>query len=209
MEDDFIQYFDIKIHWTKETDGCSNTMVDDFIDATQAISQDKKFNNVLEWCSGPGFWGFGLLATGIANKVTLADIYEPTQLPVLQTIKENNLENTAQFILSDNFTNIPQQKFDLIVANPPHFNMDPYVAHYDDPRKYKDLDWSIHRNFFNNVNNYLTDDGIIVLAENVWGSNPDTFQDMITDNDLQITQHFVSKQYPLDMWYLGITRLHH
>ena len=77
MEDDFIQYFDIKIHWTKETDGCGNTMVDDFIDATQAISQDKKFNNVLEWCSGPGFWGFGLLATGIANKVTLADIYEP------------------------------------------------------------------------------------------------------------------------------------
>ena len=82
MEDDFIQYFDIKIHWTKDTDGCGNTMVDDFIDATQAISEDKKFNNVLEWCSGPGFWGFGLLATGIANKVTLADIYEPTQLPV-------------------------------------------------------------------------------------------------------------------------------
>ena len=178
MEDDFIQYFDIKIHWTKDTDGCGNTMVDDFIDATQAISEDKKFNNVLEWCSGPGFWGFGLLATGIANKVTLADIYEPTQIPVLQTIKENNLQ-------------------------------DPYVAHYDDPRKYKDLDWSIHKNFFNNVNNYLTDDGIIVLAENVWGSNPDTFQDMITDNNLQITHHFVSKQYPLDMWYLGITRLHH
>ena len=43
MEDDFIQYFDIKIHWTKDTDGCGNTMVDDFIDATQAISEDKKF----------------------------------------------------------------------------------------------------------------------------------------------------------------------
>ena len=38
-------------------------------------------------------------------------------------------------------------------------------------------------------------------------SNPDTFQDMINDNGLQITRHFVSKQYPLDMWYLGITRL--
>jgi len=206
MEDDFIQYFDLKIHWTKDLDGCGNTMIDDFIDATQAISQDKKFNNTLEWCSGPGYWGFGLLATGITKNITLADIYEPNQPAVLQTIKENNLESKAQFFLSDNFTNIPQQKFDLIVANPPHFNMDPYVAHYDDPRKYKDLDWSIHKNFFNCVGDYLTDDGIIVLAENVWGSNPGTFKDMITNNGLQITNHFASKQYPLDMWYLGISR---
>lgn len=206
-EQDFVQYFDLKINWSKDTDGCGNQMIDDFLDATQAISEDTKFKNVLEWCSGPGYWGFGLLATGIAEHVTLADIYEPNKPAVLKTIKENNLQDRATFVLSDNFTNIPQQKFDLIVANPPHFNMDPYVAHYDDPRKYKDLDWSIHRNFFNTVNDYLTDNGVIVLAENVWGSNPDTFQDMINDNGLQITRHFVSKQYPLDMWYLGITRL--
>ena len=209
MTDNFTPYFDTNIYWTDEIDGCGNTMIDDFLDATSFITKDKKFYNTLEWCSGPGFWGFGLLGTGKTEKITLSDVWEPNKPAVLQTILQNNLDEKAQFFLSDNFTNIPEQTFDLIVANPPHFNGDPYVAHYDDPRKYKDLDWSIHKNFFDNVEKYLSTDGVIVLAENVWGSNPDTFQDMITDNNLQITHHFVSKQYPLDMWYLGITRLHH
>ena len=209
MTDNFTPYFDTNIYWTDEIDGCGNTMIDDFLDATSFITKDKKFYNTLEWCSGPGFWGFGLLGTGKTEKITLSDVWEPNKPAVLKTILENNLDEKAQFFLSDNFKSIPEQTFDLIVANPPHFNGDPYVAHYDDPRKYKDLDWSIHKNFFDNVGKYLSTDGVIILAENVWGSNPDTFQDMITDNDLQITHHFVSKQYPLDMWYLGITRLHH
>ena len=56
------------------------------------------------------------------------------------------------------------------------------------------------------VGKYLATDGIIILAENVWGSNPDTFKDTIKKNNLKITHHFPSKQYPLDMWYLGIAR---
>ena len=140
------------------------------------------------------------------EKMALSDIWEPNQKPVLHTILKNELDEKAQFFLSDNFKLIPKQSFDLIVANPPHFNGDPYVAHYDDPRKYKDLDWSIHKDFFNNVGDYLSNDGVIILAENVWGSNPDTFKDMIAENNLKITHHFPSKQYPLDMWYLGIAR---
>ena len=206
MTDNFTPYFDTNIYWTDEIDGCGNTMIDDFLDATSFITQDKKFYNTLEWCSGPGFWGFGLLGTGKTEKITLSDVWEPNKPAVLKTILQNNLDEKAQFFLSDNFKSIPEQTFDLIVANPPHFNGDPYVAHYDDPRKYKDLDWSIHKNFFDNVGNYLTNDGVIILAENVWGSNPDTFKDMITKNNLKITHDFPSKQYPLDMWYLGIAR---
>ena len=206
MTANFTQYFDTKIYWTDEIDGCGNTMIDDFLDATSFITENKTFYNALEWCSGPGFWGFGLLGTDKTEKITLSDVWEPNKPAVLQTILENNLDQKAHFVLSDNFKSIPEQTFDLIVANPPHFNGDPYVAHYDEPRKYKDLDWSIHKNFFDNVGNYLTNDGVIILAENVWGSNPDTFKDMIAKNNLKITHDFPSKQYPLDMWYLGIAR---
>ena len=206
MPDKHTQYFDRKIYWTDDIDGCGNTMIDDFLDATQFISGNRTFSNALEWCSGPGFWGFGLLFTQTTEKITLSDIYEPNQKPVLHTILDNQLDEQASFVLSDNFKNIPKQKFDLIVANPPHFNMDPYVAHYDDPRKYKDKDWKIHQDFFNNVGEYLTQDGVIVLAENVWGSNPDIFRPMIEKNNLKITHDFTSKQYPLDMWYLGVMR---
>ena len=136
----------------------------------------------------------------------MSDIWEPNKPAVLQTILANNLDHNAQFFLSDNFKEIPKQTFDLIVANPPHFNMDPYVPHYDDPRKYKDKDWKIHKDFFDNVGDYLSKDGIIVLAENVWGSNPNIFEPMLQKNNLKITHDFASKQYPLDMWYLGIMR---
>ena len=206
MPDKHTQYFDKKIYWTDEIDGCGNTMIDDFLDATSFISGDRKFFNALEWCSGPGFWGFGLLFTGVVEKITLSDIWEPNKPAVLQTILANNLDHNAQFFLSDNFKEIPKQTFDLIVANPPHFNMDPYEQHYDDPRKYKDKDWKIHKDFFDNVGDYLSKDGIIVLAENVWGSNPNIFEPMLQKNNLKITHDFASKQYPLDMWYLGIMR---
>ena len=43
-------------------------------------------------------------------------------------------------------------------------------------------------------------------AENVWGSNPNIFEPMLQKNNLKITHDFASKQYPLDMWYLGIMR---
>ena len=49
----FTQYFDTKIYWTDEIDGCGNTMIDDFLDATSFITEDKTFYNTLEWCSGP------------------------------------------------------------------------------------------------------------------------------------------------------------
>ena len=47
-------------------------MIDDFLDATSFITEDKTFYNTLEWCSGPGFWGFGLLGTGKTEKITFS-----------------------------------------------------------------------------------------------------------------------------------------
>ena len=97
MTDKFTQYFDTKIYWTDEIDGCGNTMIDDFLDATSFITSDKVFYNSLEWCSGPGFWGFGLLTTGKTEKITLSDIWEPNQKPVLHTILKNELDEISEY----------------------------------------------------------------------------------------------------------------
>ena len=69
-----VKYFDTTIFWTDELDGCGNTMVDDFLDATNHISNNRQFKNTLEWCSGPGYWGFGLLASLQTEKLTLSDV---------------------------------------------------------------------------------------------------------------------------------------
>ena len=53
MPDKHTQYFDKKIYWTDEIDGCGNTMIDDFLDATSFISGDRKFfNGVVARASG-------------------------------------------------------------------------------------------------------------------------------------------------------------
>ena len=53
---------------------------------------------------------------------------------------------------------------------------------------------------------YLTDDGMIILVENRFGSNPEIFRPMIEKNNLRITNHFGSVKFPLDMWYLGVDK---
>jgi methylase of polypeptide subunit release factors len=201
-----VTYYDVKIYWNINSDGFGETMIDDFLNATSFITQDRNFNHALEWCSGPGYWGFGLLGTHKVKKLTLSDIYEPVKGPIAKTISENNYQEKAQFIVSDNFKNIPKQSFDLIVSNPPHFDIDPVLIH-PNVEKYKDKGWKIHENFFNNVNEYLADDGIIILAENIHGSNVDTFRSMIEKNNLQITHHFNSQQgSDNSMWYLAIAK---
>ncbi|SVD13903.1 uncharacterized protein METZ01_LOCUS366757 [marine metagenome] len=201
----FVSYYDTKIYWNDELDGCGHELIEDLQNATAELVGNKPINNTLEWCSGPGYWGFSLLGSHQTKTLTLSDIHAPVKPLVEYTIAQNNFEN-VEFYISDNFKNIPKQQFDLIVGNPPHFIIDPYIPTYNEPRKYKDEGWKIHEDFFNNVSDYLTDDGIIILVENRFGSNPEIFRPMIEKNNLRITNHFGSVKFPLDMWYLGVDK---
>jgi methylase of polypeptide subunit release factors len=190
-----------------ELDGGSLIISNDAFSVVNHLINKTPVNNCMEWCSGPGLWGFSIFANKLCNNLTLVDIHEPNQIIVSKTIEKNNLQDRVNFILSGDFANVPgDKKYDLIIANPPHFCVDPYVAYYTEPRKYKDTDWQTHRNFFENVGKVLTDDGIIVLMENVWGSSPKTFEQMIEDNGLIITKHFNSMEFPKDIWYMEIKK---
>ena len=48
MTANFTQYFETKIYWTDEIDGCGNTMIDDFLDATSFITEDKTIQGLLK-----------------------------------------------------------------------------------------------------------------------------------------------------------------
>jgi cyclopropane fatty-acyl-phospholipid synthase-like methyltransferase len=80
------------------------------------------------------------------------------------------------------------------------------TVHYHEHRKFVDLNWEIHKNFFKNVNDHLTEDGRIFLMENAKGSDPDTFKDMIEENGLVISRVYPSQQFPNDTWYLEIVK---
>jgi len=207
---------DFKIFTSGQLDGYGYKHVQDIAGAFQSMTNGKKFNNAMEWCCGPGYIGFTLLFIGMIKKCTFSDIHEPISKVINKTIETNNLSNKSKFICSDNFKNISEQKFDLIVGNPPHFNFtvdkmkqleeNPYWEIYNEDRKFCDLDWKIHKDFFANVNKYLEDDGDILLMENVKGSSLKDFTSMIHKNKLKVVQSFKSHHWQDDIWYIHIRK---
>lgn len=198
----------LKIFYDEQTNGGGRESIKDSLDAVHLLLEDKpSCKRVMEWCCGPGYWGFGLLGLDIFNidKAVFVDIYDGAEQYVNETISYNKLSN-ASFLLSDNFNSVPKQQFDLIIGNPPHFCIDPFSSYYDDPRKYKDENWSIHRNFFENASNFLSDTGCIILQENVWGSSPNVFKSMIEENGLTIQHSLRSSKFSNELWYMKIVK---
>lgn len=199
--------FDTTVLTDDELDGGAIVIANDAYSVVKYLINDTPVENCMEWCSGPGMWGFSIFANKMCKNLTLVDIHVPNQIIATRTIELNNIQDRVNFVLSGDFANVPtDRKYDLIVANPPHFCVDPYVSYYTEPRKYKDTDWLIHKNFFENVGNILSDTGRIILMENVWGSSPNTFEKMIKSNGLKINKHFNSIEFPRDVWYMEIIK---
>lgn len=200
---------DFTVNTGDQIDGYGYKHLDDFINNLRFMTGDRPVKKAMEWCSGPGYIGLGLIAINYAETVLLSDIHPPVEDIVNLTIKENNLSTRVSFVVSDNFKNI-NDKFDLIVGNPPHFNFhlrdSEHALYYEEHRKHMDVDWKIHKDFFENAANHLTDNGTIFLMENVSGSSPTLFYDMLYDHGLRIADHRVSPEWPEDIWYLKIVR---
>lgn len=209
-QDSYINLGNYRVFTSDETDGYGYLTVKDAISCFHHFAQGRQFENALEWCGGPGYFGLATLQTRLASRVSFSDISTYAKDVITRTINYNNLP--CKFYLSDNFKSIPKQKFDLIIANPPHFNFtvptwrDDLTVDEHEPRKMQDLDWKIHQDFFDTVNDYLIDDGKIMLMENVTGSNPDTFSDMLADNNLHITNFSNSTEHKDIVYYIEISK---
>jgi len=207
----------IKIYTKGQDDGYGSKHWDEYINYIQLHKRNNKIYNALEWCCGPAYFSIIMLKLGIADKMIMADIHAPLEKNINSSLKASNLYNRGQFICSDNFKNIPKQKFDLIIGNPPHFNWEDNPPNWNNPeeyelchedRKFVDNNWNIHKDFFNNVNNYLKDNGDIILMENTkkHGSDMYTFIEMLKKNNLKYIHAEKSKDYPDDIWYIHIRK---
>ena len=159
---------------------------------------------VFEWCAGPAFIGFAMLAHGLCETLCLADINPVAVAACRRTIAENGLAERVTVYHSDNLSAIPaEEQWDLVVGNPPFFDRGAFHL------RAHDRGWHLHREFFAAIGRFLRPGGIIVLQENNLGSTAETFREMIETAGLAIV--FVAGCAPQQtaqssIYYLGIMR---
>jgi methylase of polypeptide subunit release factors len=160
----------LKIHYTVDCDGGGSLQYKDFIDYLNKL--DKKYETCLEWCAGLGAIGFSLFDAKICNNLYLMDRYVPAMYVSQMNIAYNNLQDNVKFYLADAVNELPKAlKFDLVVANPPHnYQSNPTdeadtTSERDVNRLCLDLDWATHKEFFDNISQYLVSGADIILSE--------------------------------------------
>lgn len=184
LEKTIIGNIEIEFHPEMECGGIQH--VPTFLEVINMLKVKTEFDHCLEWCSGPGFVGFGILDAGLCKKLDLADIWKPALDAAKKVKVKQNIKTWHIKRLSD-IQN--RQKYDLIVGNPPWVSGNLL----DNNRKLTDLDLQIHKNFFKDVKEYLTNDGVIILIESRYHTGPGDFLQMIKNSNLELSAVLVNE----------------
>jgi len=158
----------------------------------------KKVERIYEFCSGPAYIGYSLLAHGFCEKLTLADINPVAVECAKKTASYNKIEHLVNIYQSDIFDGIPSdEKFDLVVSNPPHFPPEMKMGNTELGEvnlKAYDVGWEIHRRFYSGIKEYMQPDGYVVMQENTQGGmDVETFREMIEDGGGEIIDWIQSR----------------
>ena len=89
----------------------------------EVIKLCKEKSKVLDLCTGSGAIGISIAKNIFDAKVTMSDISEEALKIAKKNAEMNYVIDKSNFVLSDMFENI-QEKFDIIVSNPPYIRTD-------------------------------------------------------------------------------------
>ena len=87
------------------------------------INKNKQKTNakkILDLCTGSGAIAVSLAKYLPQSEITAIDISNGALKIAKKNAVSNNVENQITFISSDMFTNLNEEKFDIIVSNPPY-----------------------------------------------------------------------------------------
>lgn len=137
---------------------------------SQWIEHEELIHDVLDLCTGNG--SIAIIAADYFpdSHIIAADI-DPKALEVAAiNVERYNLDAQIELIQTDLWTNIPQQKFDLILSNPPYVDearMDSLNKEYLHEPQHAlaggDSGLELVINILNKAHQYLNDDGILVV----------------------------------------------
>lgn len=204
-----VNYNGVVVFDRPELHGEGITIGQDYVRALLELGF-KRCENIYEFCSGPGYIGYSLLAQGFCEKLTLADINPEAVKIARKTAKYNNIEHLVNIYESDVFDQIPEtEKWDLVVSNPPHFPLSMEMGNTEvgeQNLKAYDKDWAIHKKFYAGIKKHMKPGGHVVIQENTQGGmDVETFRAMIEDNGGKVIDWVQSKDVTGDtnpMYYL-------
>jgi len=194
----------MQISFAITLDGGGTEVSQDIIEVIKQIRKDKVSENTLEWCSGMGAIGFDILGHTLSNRVVFQDFISIAEVDILKNAETNNLLDKVKFYCSSVVAGLPEnEKFDLVVANPPHVS-DYFEflkntkmqggqpeAFLSSARMIVDHKYSAHKEFFKNIRKYMTEDADVLLVEN---SDNHTFKQWAWENGLK---HVDSYKMPI------------
>ena len=155
----------------------------------------RRWHRCFEWCAGPGFIGFDIFDHGLCDSLCLMDRHAPCiQHSIPATVRDNGIDPAlVRTYHGDSLSCLPaHERFDLVIANPPHYLQCPGDENYQ--RLAVDPDWQAHKDFFEHISYHLPADGMILLQENQAGSmrREAEWRSMIEQNGLRINAVFDS-----------------
>lgn len=176
-----VEYAGVKVSYKQRLDGGGSTFGQDYITWLKALEMPRQ-GRVFEWCSGPAFIGFSMLAHGLCDTLFLADINPWAVEACRRTVERNGLGGRVTVVHSDNLEQVPpSERFDLVVGNPPHF-----IDRLEGNLRAFDEGWEIHRRFYASIGRFLNPAGVCLIQENAQGSKTDDFRRMIADGGLDL-----------------------
>jgi len=185
-----VKYKNIEVYFMPYLDGGGRGFGQQFL----RVVKEKfgRVGHVFEYCAGPGFIGFSLLAHGLCDRLTLADVNPDAVMCVNKTIKANGLEDRVSVYESDCLDQIPEtEKWDLIVSNPPHWPST--EEQYKENIRNFDPGLIVHKNFYRDIHKFLNPDGSILFQELSIATTGSDFEKMIHDNGLKIIDQFKAR----------------
>src|SRR5215471_4994108 len=105
-----VEYNNIVVHYLPELNGGGMTFGQRYVDYLRV--NVGHVERLFEWCSGPAFIGFSLLAHGICDELYLADVNPAAIGAVRATIEANDLYGKVRCYQSDNLAGIPDISWD-------------------------------------------------------------------------------------------------
>jgi hypothetical protein len=175
------RYGDIDVLYRPDLDGAGSMWAPSFVAFIKRyFGASHRFGTVFEWCAGPAFIGFALLAEDMCSSLCVADINPAAVSCIRHTVEANQLHGRVRSYVSDNLTSVPgSERFDLVVGNPPNWyaiNPKHPFSQLNSGRELRNLDrgWKVHAAFYSQIASFLNP-GAFVLVQEVEPSSRDVF----------------------------------